>query len=70
MKKTENPDYDAEALSMDLESQLEKEMKLLESGLGIPFYYIPLCYNYCLWWVKMIEMNHREVIDQIGSTTG
>lgn len=40
MKKTENPDYDAEALSMDLESQLEKEMKLLESGLGILSYLI------------------------------
>ncbi|GMS84300.1 hypothetical protein PENTCL1PPCAC_6475, partial [Pristionchus entomophagus] len=33
MKKTENPDYDAEALSMDLESQFEKEIKQLESGL-------------------------------------
>ncbi|GMR36515.1 hypothetical protein PMAYCL1PPCAC_06710, partial [Pristionchus mayeri] len=33
MKKTENPDYDADALSMDLESQFEKEIKQLESGL-------------------------------------
>ncbi|GMT14917.1 hypothetical protein PFISCL1PPCAC_6214, partial [Pristionchus fissidentatus] len=33
MKKTENPDYDAEGVSLDLEHQLEKEMKQLESSL-------------------------------------